>query len=95
MVDATYDTTFDQQARAANLRYVVRRVGVYAFLGIFALIYLLPLIVILANSFRELPEIAQNGLIAIPRSFSLKAWPQAWAHYCVSGTCEGIKRNLR
>ena len=62
--------------------------------ALFALIYLLPLFVVVANSFRELPEITQNGLIALPHSFSLKAWPQAWAHYCVAGTCEGIKRNF-
>ena len=94
MVDATYDAAFAAQARAANRRYVAGRIGVYAFLGFFALIYLLPLFVIVANSFRDLPEITQNGLIALPHSFSLKAWPQAWAHYCVAGTCEGIKRNF-
>ena len=60
----------------------------------FALIYLLPLFVVVANSFRDLPEITQYGLIALPHSFSLKAWPQAWAHYCVAGTCEGVKRNF-
>ena len=54
----------------------------------------MPLFVVVANSFRELPEITRNGLIAVPHSFSLKAWPQAWAHYCVAGTCEGIKRNF-
>ena len=69
-------------------------VAIYAFLAVFALIYLLPLFVVVANSFRELPEITQNGLIALPHSFSLKAWPQAWAHYCVAGTCEGVKRNF-
>ena len=83
--------------RARRLRecaIIAGRVAVYAFLGVFALIYLLPLFVIVANSFRELPEIARNGLIAFPHSFSFKAWPQAWAHYCVAGTCEGIKRNF-
>ena len=94
MVDATYEAAFAAQAREANRRYVAGRIAVYAFLGFFALIYLLPLFVIVANSFRELPEITQNGLIALPHSFSLKAWPQAWAHYCVAGTCEGIKRNF-
>jgi glucose/mannose transport system permease protein len=94
MVDATYDAAYVAQANAANRRFVAGRIAVYAFLGVFALIYLLPLFVIVANSFRELPEITQNGLIALPRSFSLKAWPQAWAHYCVAGTCEGIKRNF-
>ena len=49
---------------------------------------------IVANSFRDLPEITHDGLIGIPHSFSLKAWPQAWAHFCVAGTCEGIQRNF-
>jgi len=94
MADAAMDIAFDSHARAESLRFALRRVGIYAFLGLFALIYLLPLFVVVANSFRELPEITQNGLIALPRSFSLGAWPKAWAHYCVAGTCEGIKRNF-
>ena len=91
---ATLEAVFDPQARGARLRHVAGRVGIYAFLSVFALVYLLPLAVIIANSFRELPEISQNGLIAIPRSFTLRAWSQAWAHYCVAGTCEGIQRNF-
>src|SRR6516165_3043459 len=94
MVDATLDLAVDRDARAAGLRHAAGRTAVYAFLGFFALIYLLPLFVVVANSFRDLPEITQNGLIAIPRSFTLKAWSEAWAHYCVAGTCEGIKRNF-
>src|SRR3984957_20373597 len=94
MVDATLDLALDSQARGESLRYSLQRVAIYGFLAVYALIYLLPLFVIVANSFRELPEITQNGLIALPRSFSLKAWPQAWAHYCVAGTCEGIKANF-
>ena len=94
MADATYDIAYDPHARAANLRYAAQRVAIYGFLGLFALIYLLPLFVVVANSFRELPEIARNGLIAVPHSLSFKAWPQAWAHYCVAGTCEGIQRNF-
>ena len=50
MVDATLDLALDSQARTANLRYVVSRVLVYGFLGLFAVIYLLPLFVIVANS---------------------------------------------
>ncbi len=94
MVDATFDVALDSQARGESLRFALRRLAIYAFLALFALIYLLPLFVVVANSFRELPEITQNGLIALPHSFSLKAWPQAWAHYCVAGTCEGVKRNF-
>ena len=53
MASATYDAAFDPNARAARLRYVAWRIAVYAFLGVFALIYLLPLFVIVANSFRD------------------------------------------
>jgi glucose/mannose transport system permease protein len=94
MADATFDLALDPHARAANLRYVAGRIAVYGFLGFFAVIYLLPLFVIVANSFRDLPEIARNGLIALPQTFTLDAWSQAWAHYCVAGTCEGIQRNF-
>jgi glucose/mannose transport system permease protein len=94
MVDATFDLALDSRARSQSLRFTLQRIAVYAFLTVFALIYLLPLFVVVANSFRELPEIARNGLIAFPQSFSLSAWPKAWAHYCVAGNCEGIERNF-
>ena len=94
MADATFDLALNAPARSESLRYSLSRIAIYAFLVVFALIYLLPLFVVVANSFRELPEITQNGLIALPHSFSLSAWPKAWAHYCVAGTCEGIKRNF-
>jgi glucose/mannose transport system permease protein len=63
---------------------------VYGLLTVFAAWYLLPLLVVVLNSFRDLPEIAANGLIALPRSFALKGWIAAWSTYCVGGTCAGI-----
>jgi glucose/mannose transport system permease protein len=68
--------------------------GVYAVLVLFAAYYLLPLFVVILNSFRDLPEIAQNGLIAWPRSFNPKGWYNAWETYCVGGTCAGVKGNF-
>ena len=62
VVDATFDLALDLQARGESLRFALRRVAIYSFLGLFALIYLLPLFVVIANSFRELPEITENGL---------------------------------
>ena len=94
MASIAYEAALDPHAQAARTRYAAYRIAVYAFLTIFALIYLLPLFVIVANSFRELPEITQNGLIAIPRSLSRAAWPKAWLHHCVAGTCEGIHHNF-
>jgi len=94
LADAAFTAEFAQAQRVEARRYALGRLGVYAFLGFFAILYLLPLLVVVANSFREMPEITQNGLIAFPRSFSFKAWPNAWAHYCVQGTCEGVHRNF-
>jgi glucose/mannose transport system permease protein len=94
MVDAAFDAEYFAAARSEARRYALGRLGVYAFLTFFAIIYLLPLFVVVANSFRELPEIMRDGLIAFPRSFSFQAWPKAWATFCVSGACEGVHRNF-
>jgi glucose/mannose transport system permease protein len=67
---------------------------VYTVLVLFAAYYLMPLVVVILNSFRDLPEIAQNGLIAWPRSFNPKGWYEAWDTYCVGGTCAGVKGNF-
>jgi glucose/mannose transport system permease protein len=61
---------------------------------VFALLYLLPLFVVLANSFRPLPEITQYGLIWWPQNLRLGAWGEAWSTMCVAGTCAGIQRNF-
>src|SRR6478752_9869598 len=88
------DFAHDPEARAASRRYLVNRVVIYGLLCIFAFIYLTPLFVVVFNSFRDLPEIAARGLIAFPRSFSFKAWHEAWSTYCINGTCEGMQRNF-
>jgi glucose/mannose transport system permease protein len=95
VVEAALRTAIEDPAAAqAARRYLIGRVGVYAFLTVFAFIYILPLFVIVANSFRELPEIIRYGLISFPHSFSLKGWSTVWGSYCVGGTCEGIRHNF-
>lgn len=92
MRDLAY--TLDPEAAAASRRYAVSRAVVYGLLGVFAVIYLMPLLVVVFNSFRDLPEIAEHGLIAFPRSFSFHAWHDAWSSFCINGTCEGMRRNF-
>jgi glucose/mannose transport system permease protein len=84
----------DPEAAAARRRYVASRVLIYGVLTVFALFYAMPLLVVFFNSFRSLPEIAHNGLIALPQSFSWDAWVQAWSSYCVGGGCNGIHQNF-
>ena len=52
---------------------------VLAFLTLFAVYYLLPLWVVIANAFRDLPEISRNGLIGFPQTFNATAWKAAWS----------------
>jgi glucose/mannose transport system permease protein len=95
MVDATLNAiNVDPAASLAARRHFIGRVGVYSFLTLFAVIYILPLFVIVANSFRPLPEIIQNGLIGFPHTLSFQAWNQAWDSYCVGGTCQGVRPNF-
>jgi glucose/mannose transport system permease protein len=82
----------DAEAVLASRRHLASRVVIYGILTLFALVYIIPLCVVILNSFRDLEEIAQNGLIAFPESFRLSAWPEAWSTYCIGGTCEGMKR---
>ena len=86
--------SYDPLATSGARRRAGAMVFVYALLVVFAGYYLLPLAVIVLNTFRDLPEIQRTGLIGLPSSFSLSAWPEAWAHYCVGGTCAGISRNF-
>ena len=86
------DMAHDRAAAGAARRHILTRVVIYGILTLFAAVYILPLLVVIANSFRELPEISQNGLIAFPKSFQFDAWPEAWSTYCIGGTCEGMHR---
>lgn len=70
------------------------RIVIYGLLIAFAMVYVVPLIVVVMNSFRDQADIVANGLIALPQSFRLEAWVQAWDTYCIGGTCEGMKRNF-
>jgi len=85
---------FDPLATSGTWRRSRAQFGAYLLLGLFAAYYLLPLVVVFLNSFRSLPEIAENGLIAFPRSFSFHAWGEAWNSFCVGGTCAGIQENF-
>jgi glucose/mannose transport system permease protein len=85
---------FDPEAARERRRYVLGRVVIYAVLVVFAVIYAVPLVIVIFNSLRTQPEIAHNGLISLPHSFTLDGWVQAWSTYCVGGSCNGIHQNF-
>ena len=67
------------------------RWGLYAFILITALYFLLPLYVMIVTSLKPMAEIRQGNLLALPAAPSLAAWVKAWTSACTGLTCEGIR----
>jgi glucose/mannose transport system permease protein len=82
---------FDPLSAGGTARRSRAMVVVYVLLTLFAAYYLLPLGVIVLNSFRDLDEIARGGLIGLPHSFSTQHWSTAWSTFCVNAFCKGIQ----
>lgn len=83
-MSATQETVSAGGARTA--RYFI-----YAALVILALVYLLPLYVMLSTSLKSLDEIRGGDMLALPRDPSVAAWVRAWGEACIGVSCVGIK----
>ncbi|GGA51522.1 carbohydrate ABC transporter permease [Pelagibacterium lentulum] len=71
-------------------KLTITRIGVYAFLVISAIYFLLPLWVMLVTSFKTMPEIREGYLFNWPREFTFEPWIKAWATACTGRDCNGI-----
>jgi glucose/mannose transport system permease protein len=69
----------------------IHRVAIYGLLGLFALVYLLPLFVMVVTSFKTLDEIREGNMLALPQAPTLEPWLAAWGRACIGLTCAGIK----
>lgn len=67
------------------------RVLLYAVLLFFALIFLLPIYVMVVNSIKPLDEIRAGDLMALPQSPSLEPWAQAWSTAQIGVQATGLK----
>ncbi|KQW81250.1 sugar ABC transporter permease [Devosia sp. Root413D1] len=84
----------DRDGAIARRRWALSRILIYAVLALFGLIYALPALLVLSNSFRDGEEVFRNGIIAIPESFSFDNYLRAWNDACVSGMCRGLGPNF-
>jgi glucose/mannose transport system permease protein len=66
------------------------RYFIYAILVLFALIYLLPLFVMIITSLKPLAEIRSGNMLSLPQEPSFEAWAKAWGTACVGVNCTGI-----
>ena len=71
-------------------RGIAGRVAIYVLLVLFAIVYLVPLFVMLVTSFKTMPEIQNGNMLALPRNPTIQPWVRAWGETCVGLTCAGI-----
>lgn len=67
------------------------RLLLFAILGLFALYYLMPLLIMIATALKPLEEIRTGTLISLPRDPTLEPTLRAWDSACVGVRCEGLK----
>lgn len=64
---------------------------IYAALGFFCLVYLMPLFVMVITSFKTLPDIKAGNLMSLPTEWVFSAWQKAWSTACTGVKCEGVQ----
>ena len=69
----------------------INRVLIYSLLLIAAFFYLLPLVVMLMTSLKDLEEIRNGTLLSFPESLNFDAWSKAWGTACTGVDCNGLK----
>ena len=67
------------------------RIGIYLLLAIFAAYYIMPLVVIISTSLKDLDEIRSGHLLSLPAEINLQAWKFAWSEACIGVSCTGLK----
>lgn len=72
-------------------RLTVDRVGVYAFLVMCALFFLLPVYTMVSTSVKDMPEIRASNVLSPPKAPNLNAWDAAWNTACTGLDCTGVK----
>jgi glucose/mannose transport system permease protein len=68
------------------------RIVIYGLLILFALLWLAPMYVMLATSFKTLDEVRMGDMMGLPKNPTLAPWASAWGSACIGLTCEGLSR---
>ena len=67
------------------------RIVVYSILFVAAVYYLLPLYVMVITSLKDLDDVRQGNIFALPVRLTVDAWFKAWDAACTGLYCEGLK----
>jgi len=90
-VNATVEATLTQRYTVGVRRRRTGRIIVYATLIVFALFYVLPLLVMLLTSFKTMADIRSGTLLSLPTPFTIEPWAVAWSSACVGVECFGLR----
>ncbi|MFM2065619.1 MAG: hypothetical protein RLZZ584_528 [Pseudomonadota bacterium] len=69
----------------------LHRVVLFGLLGLFAIFFLLPFYVMLVTSLKDMGEIRNGSLLALPQAIDFTAWFKAWGTACTGMSCSGLK----
>jgi glucose/mannose transport system permease protein len=72
-------------------RITAGEIGIYTFLVISALFFLLPLWIMLMASLKPIEEIRLGNIVAWPSAATYEPWLKAWASACTGLECNGIR----
>jgi len=66
------------------------RIGLYAFLIVAALFFLIPVYIMIVTSLKGMPEIRLGHLFNLPGEPTFQPWADAWLHACTGRDCNGL-----
>ncbi|WP_214473599.1 carbohydrate ABC transporter permease [Mesorhizobium sp. dw_380] len=66
------------------------RIGIYVFLVIAALFFLIPVYIMIVTSLKGMPEIRLGHLFSLPAEPTFQPWADAWLHACTGRDCNGL-----
>ncbi|CAM3288223.1 carbohydrate ABC transporter permease [Paracoccus nototheniae] len=85
------ETTAPSLRRPVTSQQRWGRIGIYAFLGVMTLFFLLPLYVMVVTSLKTMDEIRLGQIFALPVRPTLEAWATAWSSACTGLDCTGLR----
>jgi glucose/mannose transport system permease protein len=69
----------------------IERAMLWGALLLLALVFLVPLYVMVANSLKDMDEIRLGNVLSPPASVHLDAWVKAWRSACTGADCNGLQ----
>jgi glucose/mannose transport system permease protein len=70
---------------------IAGRIFIYGLLGLAAIYFLLPFVIMVMTSVKTMEDIRLGTLISLPTSITFEAWREAWGTACIGVECNGIK----